>query len=347
MAKRGGIYPGVDIPEFYELVEALFTPEEAAVNNAMPKGTFSAKSIAQTMGRKEEAVQDTLEDMADKGLCFSVEKDGRRLYAASRFVPGIMEFQFMRGTGTEKDKNLARLIYAYKEAIDASRGPIELKYPNTRVLTVDEKIKTGNKIHTYQQVSEYIKQYDPISVSTCFCRHEAELIDENDSCGNPNEVCMQFGDGAKFIIERKLGRKVNKAEALKILKAASEAGLVHCTDNTQKIDFLCNCCSCHCIILKTVLAQTKPGRILSSGFLPLFSKDLCIACETCVDICPVTALEAKVNEVPGIDLNRCIGCGVCAINCPEEAILMVERESGSEPPVDKRAMMKEMFAAYD
>ena len=26
MAKRGGMYPGVDIPEFYELVQELFTP---------------------------------------------------------------------------------------------------------------------------------------------------------------------------------------------------------------------------------------------------------------------------------------------------------------------------------
>ncbi|MEE9152063.1 MAG: hypothetical protein V3U20_09565, partial [Thermoplasmata archaeon] len=46
MKKRGGGYPGMDIPEFYELVEELFTPEEAEVNNAMPRGPFTAKDMA-------------------------------------------------------------------------------------------------------------------------------------------------------------------------------------------------------------------------------------------------------------------------------------------------------------
>ncbi len=38
MAKRGGRYPGKDIPEFCELATELFTPEEATVNNALPRG---------------------------------------------------------------------------------------------------------------------------------------------------------------------------------------------------------------------------------------------------------------------------------------------------------------------
>ena len=33
MKNRRGPYTGVDIPEFYELVEELFTPQEAEVNN--------------------------------------------------------------------------------------------------------------------------------------------------------------------------------------------------------------------------------------------------------------------------------------------------------------------------
>ena len=32
MKKRGGGYSGMDIPEFYDLVEELFTPEEAEIN---------------------------------------------------------------------------------------------------------------------------------------------------------------------------------------------------------------------------------------------------------------------------------------------------------------------------
>jgi hypothetical protein len=37
MAKRGGRFPVMDIPEFYVLIKELFTPKEAAVFNAIPK----------------------------------------------------------------------------------------------------------------------------------------------------------------------------------------------------------------------------------------------------------------------------------------------------------------------
>jgi len=53
MKKRGGEYAGLDIPEFYEMAEELFTPQEAEVNNAMPRGPFTAKTMAEKMGRDE------------------------------------------------------------------------------------------------------------------------------------------------------------------------------------------------------------------------------------------------------------------------------------------------------
>jgi hypothetical protein len=35
MNGRGGVIGGQDIPEYYTVVKALFTPEEAEINNAM------------------------------------------------------------------------------------------------------------------------------------------------------------------------------------------------------------------------------------------------------------------------------------------------------------------------
>ena len=35
MTKRGGPYAGIDIPEFYALLEALFTPQQAEINNVV------------------------------------------------------------------------------------------------------------------------------------------------------------------------------------------------------------------------------------------------------------------------------------------------------------------------
>ena len=104
LSKRGGTYPGKDIPEFYALVEELFTPEEAAVYNAIPKGFHPAEAIAKEMGKEVNEVKPILEGMANKGLCTAGSMGGATFYSAPVFVPGIFEFQFMRGTKTERDK---------------------------------------------------------------------------------------------------------------------------------------------------------------------------------------------------------------------------------------------------
>jgi hypothetical protein len=102
MKKRGGGYSGMDIPEFYAMAEELFTPEKAEVNNAMPRGPFAAKDLAREMGREEAELVMVLESMADKGLCVAVKMNGVQFYQSARFMPGILEFQFMPGKTTER-----------------------------------------------------------------------------------------------------------------------------------------------------------------------------------------------------------------------------------------------------
>ena len=66
-AKRGGMYPGMDIPEFYELIEELFTHEEAAVYVAIPRGFNPASAIAESMGKSEEEVKKAWTDQIPMG----------------------------------------------------------------------------------------------------------------------------------------------------------------------------------------------------------------------------------------------------------------------------------------
>ena len=69
LAQRRGRYPGVDIPEFYALMEVLFTAEEAEVYSAIPRGFNPASTIAERMGKPEDEVATLLEEMANKALC--------------------------------------------------------------------------------------------------------------------------------------------------------------------------------------------------------------------------------------------------------------------------------------
>jgi len=190
----------------------------------------------------------------------------------------------------------------------------------------------------YDQVKSYIEANEPLAVSTCYCRHQARLIDEEGHCGAPDEVCLQFGSGAAFVIEKGMGRQIHKQEALQILNQAEDAGLVHCTNNRQEIDFLCNCCACHCVILKKAKSHQKPGLNLNSGFMPVWDADLCTACETCIERCPMDALHMRTDDLPQLDLDQCIGCGVCATGCPETAIMMNQREGMFVPPLDRKEL---------
>jgi len=345
MARRGGLYQGVDIPEFYELVETLFTPEEAALSNVMPKGFNTAGAIATELGKDELYISYILEEMANKGLCVGVKIKGEMVYGGPPFVPGIFEFQFMRGTSTERDKKVAKLIKNYKAAYDRGLEQPKEAFPVARVITIDRTIGAGNTIHTYDQIKTYVEKYNRLAVTTCYCRHQAKLVDASDNCEKPNEVCMQFGVGAQFVIDRGMGRKVTREEALEILRRSEAAGLVHATFNRQEIDFLCNCCSCHCVMIKKALAFPKPGLVMNSGFQPTWNKDLCTACETCIDRCPMSALYMGDADLPVLNLDLCIGCGICATGCPEKAIAMVAKEGFPAPPLDRKALKEAMQTA--
>jgi hypothetical protein len=84
MKTRRGPYTGMDIPEFYTLVQELFTPEQAQVNNVMPRKPVTAKDIAKDLDKLVDDIVTTLEKMADRGLCKTFRafsRDSTRIFA--------------------------------------------------------------------------------------------------------------------------------------------------------------------------------------------------------------------------------------------------------------------------
>ncbi len=346
MKKRRGPYTGIDIPEFYTLVQELFTPEEAQVNNAMSRKPATAKDIAKELGKSANDIVTTLESMADRGLCKTFLKDDVRYYQGEPFMPGIFEYQFMAGKTTERDKKIARLIHTYKKAFNAAKGKTKMTFPFTRVITVDKTIDAGNVVHTYDQVATYIEKYDSIGVGTCYCRHAAALRDE-DTHGMPMDVCMWFGTMAEYAIERLGAKNIGKEEAMQVLDRAEEAGLVHMSRNTtEDIDFICNCDRWHCEVISGVLKQSKPALFFNSGFQPRFDPDLCTACETCIERCPPEALAMGDDDVPQVNLDRCFGCAVCATGCPTEAIALEAKSDFPLPPKDPKELITAIKASF-
>ena len=346
MKNRRGPYTGVEVPEFYPMVEELFTPQEAEVNNMMPRKPVTAAEIAGEMNRDESEIKAILETMADKGLCKTYLQGDVRLYQGEPFMPGIFEYQFMSGRATERERKIAGLIVAYKNAFNAVKGDVKMTFPVTRVIPVDRTIEAGNTVHTYDQVSTYIDKNETIGIGTCYCRQASKLVGE-DIHDMPMEVCMWFGSMAEYAIERLGARKMTTAEAKKVLDRAEEAGLVHMSRNTtDNVNFICNCDRWHCEVIKGVLKQSKPALFFNSGFQPRFDPDLCTACETCIERCPPEALVMGDNEVPEVNLDRCFGCAVCATGCPSEAIVMGSKPDFPVPPKDPKELITSLKASF-
>ncbi|MBI4830845.1 MAG: (Fe-S)-binding protein, partial [Candidatus Lindowbacteria bacterium] len=230
--------------KFLELLKTLFTKEEAELASELPVLPTSLPSICETLGRTQTELKLILETMANKGLVYHRRQDGKDHYSLFPLVPGIFELQFMKGEVSDRARKLAGLFEqmwhtGWAEDLFASRTQM------ARVIVMEKEIPTGVEVFPYERVSKFIQDADDIALSTCYCRHEKELLGA--SCGRPKDTCLTFGAFSRFAVERGFGRKITKEEAYKVLDRSEEAGLVHLSDNTQKrINFICNCCGCCC-----------------------------------------------------------------------------------------------------
>jgi ferredoxin len=50
----------------------------------------------------------------------------------------------------------------------------------------------------------------------------------------------------------------------------------------------------------------------------------CVACGTCIKVCPLHALSIYKGTIAVVDLSKCVGCGKCAKVCPANVIIVQE-----------------------
>ena len=142
------------------------------------------------------------------------------------------------------------------------------------------------------------------------------------------ETCFSFGKSARYTSEQGFARRISKDEALQILKKSEDSGLVHKTfhphsDITKVETSVCNCCKCCCGTLDWWRIGMT-ALINCTNFLSKISSSLCIGCGTCVEKCPIDAIQLNDDNIAEVNPKYCIGCGVCAHFCSENAISLLE-----------------------
>jgi NAD-dependent dihydropyrimidine dehydrogenase PreA subunit len=328
------VYPSIPCEEFYVLAEELFTPEQAEIVCNMPVEPVSAEGLAARMKASDIArLGKQLDEMADRGLVRVKEQAGRRLYELMPLVPGIVELQFMHGRMDERTKRLAQLFRSYGKAVKNVPPPAPsataTEKPKARTIVINQEIHSKTTVLPYDEVMKLIDKTEYIAAGTCVCRHQGDLLGK--PCDKPKDnLCMIFGPSAQFAQSYGFVNFISKQEARQRINEAEEAGLVHNYANSQDryIDLLCNCCGCHCFLLRGAKRSPLPSEFVIANWVISIDEDACVGCGACIERCWMESLKMDGDLVVR-DFNRCIGCGVCRYVCPSDAMKLVRRETVS------------------
>jgi ferredoxin len=300
----------------------------------MPVDAVSAQELAARMDVSDVAsLSKQLDGMADRGLVRVKERAGQRLYELMPLVPGIIELQFMHGRADERTSRLAQLFKSYGKAVKHMRssapGPAAAEKPKPRTIVVNEEIHARTTVLPHEEVMRLIDKTEYVAAGTCVCRHQGDLLDR--PCDKPKDnLCMVFGPSAQFAQNYGFVNLISKEEARQRVDEAEKAGLVHNYANSQDryLDLLCNCCGCHCFILRAAKRSPLPSQFVIADWVIDIDNDACVGCGACIDRCWMEALKMDGDLVVR-DFSRCIGCGICRYVCPSDAMKLVRREEPS------------------
>lgn len=318
------------------------------------KASQTMDELKKSSGFPEEKIEQLTKNLAGRGLLFNQPSSaGIMVY---RLLPlmtvGVMEYKFM---GELKgDENERRLAELFQRLMDEVRDQIQENYDQLvpmlksappvdrtvparttedgktiKIIPLDKEVEVPEEfILPSQSVEEIIEKFDEIAVGHCFCRQRRKVLGDPCATDAPVINCFTFGKSARHTAAQGFAKMITKEEALKIMKEAEEAGLVHKAFHpNSKVSrpetSICNCCKDCCDTLHLWRDGAFP-LINSTYYLSVIDQDSCTGCGICVERCPTEAIEINAEGVADRDENACFGCGICARFCPEEAISLKE-----------------------
>ena len=310
--------------------------------------------LVASSGFSEEKIFPLATSLASKGLVFNQpNSSGMMVYRLLPFfMVGLIEYKFMGPlTGSPEERELAVLfekllsglrdqtqnqydalapVFAAAPALDRTvPGGKTADGKAIRIIPVDKSAGVHEEvILPSQSVEEIIGKFDDIAVGHCFCRQRRNVLGEPCKTNAPVQNCFSFGKSARHTSAMGFAKKITRDEALKILKEAEQAGLIHkafhpAGRESSPETSICNCCKDCCDTFRIWRDGALP-MINSTCYLSIIDPDVCTGCGTCVEWCPTDAISTGGDGLARRDENACLGCGVCARFCPESAISLKE-----------------------
>ncbi|MFX1256598.1 MAG: 4Fe-4S dicluster domain-containing protein [Promethearchaeota archaeon] len=326
----------------FEIMKILWNEEEIKILSYFESAdkSISLRKLTEKSGIPKNEIKKILGRSVENG---TISKIGNK-YGLKPLTPGVFEKYYInRKDSKENQIKLATLFREYIDEIVSSQmiesnfkifRPLLPYGAKEKLIKIDESINVPKfQVLPYELVEFLINKNNIFATIPCYCR----LIGEYS--GNPCKVashelgCLFGGDAAQHLINTGVGKQITKKDAIDLIIKAEKAGLIHTTvaDNSLACSlFICNCCSCHCILLKPT-KEYQLKTVNPSNFLAKIDNEFCVKCENCLKKCQMGAIFHQwPNEPDSSDEHMfvkedfCIGCGICASNCPKSAIKIVK-----------------------
>lgn len=336
-----------------ELMRVFWDEETIKVLSHFPPAgeRVTLDTLVERTGMEKKHVRKLLSRAAARK---TINKHVSEGYCLEPLLPGVFEAYFIAREDTPA--NLARAATLYREIFSIEAISREVWAPGFRffrpvlptastggLIEINEQVDAGTEVMPYELVEDMLSKNDHFAVIPCQCRYAGELAGEPCKVATPDMGCLATGKGAVMLAASGLATAMTRDEARAFLERTERAGLVHNTSNSkggEHLTFICNCCSCHCGVLKPVkehgIQMIQPGN-----FQPHVEPATCVGCEACVNACQMGAVSLGDDAVAVVDRARCIGCGACAFNCEAGAIKL--RKVRNDVPPDKNKIGGKYF----
>jgi ferredoxin len=325
------------------ILKHIFSPEEARVAAGLSDRHESLEILYGRLGHlapSPDKLARMLDRMLKKGGIEVKVENGCRYYANTPLVVGMYELQIGRLT--------PEFLKDFKEYTSGAHFGLEFlgtALPQMRTIPVERSLHPHHAAASFDDVAALLAQAPgPFVILECICRLKKRMERQDCRVTDRRETCLGFGSIAQTVLEGGNGRAIDRSEALAIIRANQEDGLVLQPSNTEESAFICSCCGCCCGMLQLHRSLPRPADFWSSNFFAVVDPSLCNGCGICQRRCQVDAVVvARPKQPAEVDTTRCLGCGQCVDACPQQAIVLRKKPGHSAPPStreDLHALLK-------